>query len=293
MSQFTIAGIGELLWDVFPDKEVLGGAPVNFAYHATALGATGVPVSTVGDDQRGARALKELSSRGLTTSAISISAHHPTGFVDIRVNSEGIAAYHFPEQVAWDYLQINSDAEKFQKNLDALCFGSLAQRSDQSHRVIQEYINGLDEKTLKIFDVNLRGQFYSAQVIEESLRQADIVKLNDEESVVLADLFAIVPDEETVLKTLIQRFSLSMVILTRGGAGSLIMTDDQTSEHPGVPVEVVDTVGAGDSFTAAVTIGYLQGLPLETIHTQASQRAAYVCSRRGAMVSVPEHLKMM
>ena len=293
MKRFTIAGIGELLWDVFPEKEVLGGAPVNFAYHVTALGATGVPVSTIGDDYRGSKALEELGKKGLMTSAISMRTDYPTGYVDILVNDDGSASYRFPDEVAWDYLEINSDAEKLRKELDAVCFGTLAQRSDQSRRAIQDYLRGLDKKTLKIFDVNLRLHFYSVPIIEASLMQADIVKLNDEESAVLATLFNISPEQRAFLETLVHHFSLSMVILTRGNAGSLIATSDEISEHQGSAVKVVDTVGAGDSFTAAVTIGYLQGLPLKEIHTRASERAAYVCTKRGAMVAVPDHLKMI
>ncbi len=293
MKQFTIAGIGELLWDVFAEKEALGGAPVNFTYHVNALGAAGVPVSTVGADHRGSKALEELARKGVKTSAISVCTDYPTGYVDIELNDDGSARYRFPDGVAWDYLEINNAAEKLKKGLDAVCFGTLAQRSDQSRRVIQGYLKGLDKKTLKIFDVNLRLHFYSVPIIEESLMLADIVKLNDEESAVLAELFNIIPEEKDFLKTLVQRFSLSMVILTRGSAGSLIVTADEISEQRGSTVRVVDTVGAGDSFTAAVAIGYLQGLPLEEIHLRASERAAYVCTKRGAMVAVPDHLKMI
>ena len=293
MKKITIAGIGELLWDVFAEKEVLGGAPVNFAYHVTALGAAGVPVSTVGNDHRGNKALEELASKGMMTSAISICSDYPTGYVDIELNDDGSARYRFPDKVAWDYLEINNDAENLKKGLDAVCFGTLAQRSDQSHRVIQDYLKGLDKKTLKIYDVNLRLQFYSAPIIEESLIQADIVKLNDEESAVLAKLFNISPEDRVFLETLVQRFSLSMAILTRGSAGSLIVTAGEISEQRVSPVRVVDTVGAGDTFTAAVAIGYLQGLPLAEIHLRASERAAYVCTQRGAMVAVPDRLRMI
>ena len=188
MKKFTIAGIGELLWDVLPATEELGGAPVNFAYHVNGLGATGIPISTIGADDRGEKALKKLKVKGVNTSAISVSRQYPTGFVDVMVDNKGIATYRFPDNVAWDYLNINSVASELQNDLDAVCFGSLAQRSVHSHEVIQSFLNGLKVETLKIYDVNLRQNFYSLKVVDESLSQADIVKLNDEELSLLAEL---------------------------------------------------------------------------------------------------------
>jgi fructokinase len=293
MKKFTIAGIGELLWDVLPATEELGGAPVNFAYHVNALGATGIPISTIGTDDRGEKALNELTRKGVKTSAISSNSQYPTGFVDALVDNEGVATYRFPDNVAWDYLNINSVANELQNDLDAVCFGSLAQRSVQSHQVIQRFLNGLKAGTLKIFDVNLRQNFYSLEVVDESLSQADIVKLNDEELSLLAELLHISSGEKAALETLLKMYSLEMVILTRGSKGSLIMTPEEISELPGTKIEVVDTIGAGDSFTAAVTIGYLQQRALAEIHRKASELAAFVCSRRGAMVMVPDTLAMI
>lgn len=293
MKTFTIAGIGEILWDVLPETEVLGGAPVNFAYHITALGAVGIPISTVGDDDRGTKALQELTRNGVNISAISFSTDYPTGFVDVQINTEGVATYCFPDNVAWDHLNINKAASELQNDLDAVCFGSLAQRSGQSHQVIQRFLSGLNTKTLKIYDVNLRQSFYSLKIVEESMSQANIVKLNDDELSVLVQLLGLDPDERSALGTLLTKFSLEMVILTRGGEGSLIMTPNQISEHQGIKIRVVDTIGAGDSFTAAVAIGFLRQLPLNEIHTKASELAAYVCSRRGAMVAVPSELAMI
>ena len=293
MRRFTIAGIGEILWDVLPETEVLGGAPVNFAYHITALGAIGIPISTVGDDDRGTKALQELTRNGVNISAISFSTDYPTGFVDVQINTDGVATYRFPDNVAWDHLNINKAASELQNDLDAICFGSLAQRSGQSHQVIQRFLNGLNTKTLKIYDVNLRQSFYSLKIVEESMSQANIVKLNDDELSVLVKLLGLDPGERSALGSLLTKFSLEMVILTRGGKGSLIMTPNEISDHQGTKIRVVDTIGAGDSFTAAVAIGYLQQLPLEQIHAKASELAAYVCSRRGAMVTVPRELAMI
>ena len=293
MKKFTIAGIGELLWDVLPATEELGGAPVNFAYHVNGLGATGIPISTIGADDRGEKALKKLRVKGVNTSAISVSRQYPTGFVDVMVDNKGIATYRFPDNVAWDYLNINSVASELQNDLDAVCFGSLAQRSGHSHEVIQSFLNGLKAETLKIYDVNLRQNFYSLKVVDESLSQADIVKLNDEELSVLAELLHISSGEKVALETLLKSYSLEMVILTRGSKGSLIMTPEEISEQQGTKIEVVDTIGAGDSFTAAVTIGYLQQRALAEIHAKANELAAFVCSRRGAMVNIPEKLAMI
>lgn len=293
MKKFTAAGIGELLWDVLPGSEELGGAPVNFAYHVNALGATGIPISTIGSDVRGERALRELQTKGVKTSAISFSNLYPTGFVDVHVDNAGVATYRFPDNVAWDYLSINNAARELHNDLDAVCFGSLAQRSDQSHQVIQTYLKGLKAGTLKIYDVNLRQNFYSLRVVDESLSQADIVKLNDEELSILTELLGIRSAEKSALETLLKRYSLEMVILTRGSKGSLIMTGEELSEQQGAKIEVVDTIGAGDSFTAAVTIGYLQQRALADIHARANELAAFVCSSRGAMVRLPDRMVMI
>lgn len=288
MKRFIIAGIGEILWDVLPESEVIGGAPVNFAYHVTALGAKGVPVSTIGRDLRGERALVELQMRGVDISAISILDEFATGYVTVFVDEEGKAIYDFPHDLAWDHLLINEYAENLQGQLDAVCFGTLAQRSPHSRRTIHAFLDNLRPETVKVFDINLRQDFYSAQVIEDSLQRTDVLKLNEEELPVLANLLALRGPTDQWLSVLVQQYGLAMAILSRGDKGSILQTSENCSKHLGIITHVEDTIGAGDAFTAAVTIGYLQGLALRDINEQANRVAAYVCSQRGGMPPMPD-----
>ncbi len=282
-NQHVIAGIGELLWDVLPDAEVIGGAPVNFAYHVTALGAKGIPISTIGRDARGEKALIELQLRGVDVQAISIVNEYPTGFVSAVLEQDGKATYVFPDQLAWDHLLINDYAAELYTRLDAICFGTLGQRFEHSRRVIGDYLDSLRPETLKVFDINLRQNFYSRQLIEDSLARADILKLSEEELPVLGQLLGLQEPTEQWLELIIKRYNLAMAIFSRGDKGSLLRTPDNFSDHPGMVTEVKDTIGAGDSFTAAAIIGYLRGLSLDAINAQANRVAAYVCSQQGAM----------
>jgi len=291
MKNFTIAGIGELLWDVLPQAEMIGGAPVNFSYHVTALGANGVPISTIGRDPRGEKALAELEQRGVDISAISISDEFATGYVLATLDEEGKADYRFPEEVAWDHLQVNEFAVNLQQTLDAVCFGSLAQRSEHSRRVIHNYLDTLRPETVKVFDINLRQEFFSKEVLLRSLQRTDILKLNDEELPVLAGLLDLGGPEDQWLKTLVKQYDLAMAILSRGGSGSLLLTADAASDHAGIVTHIEDTIGAGDSFTAAATIGFLRGLPLDAINEKANRVAAYICSQQGGMPPVPAFLQ--
>ena len=291
MKKFTIAGIGELLWDVLPEAEVIGGAPVNFAYHVTALGARGVPISTIGRDPRGEKALAELQARGVDIAAISISDEYVTGYVTATLDEEGKATYTFPDEVAWDHLVVNEYAANLRSALDAVCFGSLAQRSEHSRRTIHGFLDSLRRETVKIFDINLRQNFYSRQVIESSLQRTDILKLNEEELPVLARLLELKGPSDKWLAALIKLYHLKMAILSRGDSGSLLMTPEDSSEHSGIVTHLEDTIGAGDAFTAVVAIGYLRGMALDDINEQANRIAAYVCSQQGGMPHVPEFLK--
>lgn len=296
MKKYAIAAIGELLWDVLPTAEVLGGAPVNFAYHVTALGAEGIPVSTVGNDLRGARALAELRRRGVETAGISVAEGRPTGYVDISLDIEGMATYRFPAEVAWDCLQVNGFVRDLQDRLDAVCFGTLAQRSAESRRTIRDFLDGLRPGTVRIYDVNLRQNFYSREIVESSLNRADILKLSDEELPVLAKLLGLGGEKKRLwLKLLLERFGLSLAILTRGSRGSFLLTPAGSSDHSGIATAIADTadtIGAGDAFTAAVAIGYLEKMALGHINDLANRLAAYVCTRQGAMPDIPESLKM-
>ena len=291
MKKHIIAGIGELLWDVLPEEEKIGGAPVNFSYHVNALGAMGIPISTVGHDDRGKMALDLLRQAGLDVAGISVSDEYCTGYVNASLDKEGTAIYRFPDEVAWDHLAINEYAENVKIQFDAICFGSLAQRSRVSRRAIFTYLDDLRPQTVRIFDVNIRQNFFSREIIESSLKRADILKMNDEELMTIARLVDLKGQDQELLPALINRYNLGMVILTRGGGGSILMTQDDFSEHKGVNTQITDTIGAGDSFTAATIIGYLHGLSLDEINERANHIAAYVCSRRGAMVPLPEELR--
>jgi fructokinase len=294
MASYNIAGIGEILFDIFGETEELGGAPVNFAYHASALGAIGIAVSCVGNDRRGRRAIDLLKKRGLGVDCIAIDPGRPTGYVEARLDDKGVATYEFPDDVAWDHLTLNPRALAIAPQLDAVCFGSLAQRSPASRQAIQRFLSRTPTRALKIFDINLRQDFYTRETIVESLELADMVKLNDEELTVAADMLKISGEQGELLDTVVKRFHLKLAVLTRGDRGSLLVSPEGSSQHPGfAPARIADTVGAGDSFTAAVAIGLLQGQNLNTINKRANDIASYVCSQNGAMPDLSEFLRSL
>lgn len=293
MDRLLLIGLGELLWDVLPEGEQLGGAPANFSYHAAALGAEGLVVSTVGNDERGERALRELAGRGLSTAGIAVSDGWPTGYVEAELDDRGVASYHFPDDVAWDHLIVNEAAEAAARRAAAVCFGSLCQRCAESRRAMQRFLGLLPAPALKIFDVNLRQHFYSEEVLHASLDRADVVKLNGDELPVVAGLFRLAGDPREQLQQLVRLFGLRLAILTRGGGGSLLVAAAEISDHPGAAADLADTIGAGDSFTAAVAVGLLLGLPLAEISERANRLAAFVCSRSGAMPAIPEEYRLI
>lgn len=288
MGTFTVAGIGEILWDVFDDKEKLGGAPINFAYHAAALGALSYPVSMIGDDQRGRRAIAELERHGICCEHIGVCSHAETGYVRAAVDSEGVASYSFPDDVAWDNLHLDQATLALASQLDAVCFGSLAQRSLASRQEIHRFLGATASRTIKVFDVNLRQQFYTIETIRTSLKVADVFKLNDDELAVIRKIEHLDTDNTTALATLAKRYHLRLCALTRGQKGSLLVCPTAVSDHPGYPATIIDTIGAGDGFTAAITIGLLLGLDLERINDIANRVAAAICSQQGAMVELPD-----
>ncbi|MBI9078573.1 MAG: carbohydrate kinase [Pseudodesulfovibrio sp.] len=291
MHSFLAIGLGELLWDVLPEGRKLGGAPANFAYHVNALGSVGVPVSRVGDDDLGREALAELSGRGVSTQAISVDADHPTGTVDARVDEQGVASYIFPDNVAWDFLSFGTKTLDLAVRADAICFGSLAQRSRISRDAIQAFLHGGSD-ALKVYDMNIRKNFYSLEIIRMSLSLADVLKINEDELALVAEMFSLPSGEREALAALMAAHGLKLAVLTRGAHGSLIVSADQMSDLPGQPTAVVDTIGAGDSFTAAVAVAYLHGKSLDEINRYATEVAAYVCGQPGAMPKMPQMLKL-
>lgn len=289
-----ILGVGEILWDLLPGGKKLGGAPANFAYHASALGARGLPVSAVGDDAAGREIIDHLLALNLEHQLISVDRGHPTGTVDVQISAGGHPKYVIHENVAWDFVAPSPSVMAMAREARAICFGTLAQRSPVTRATIHRLIAEVSEQEcLRVFDINLRQHFYSAEQILESLKRSSILKLNDEELPVVLRALGEPPgtDERHSLKWLRDEFGLSMIALTRGGRGSLLLSGHHFSEHPGYAVEVVDSVGAGDAFTAALVVGVLRGDALEVLHDHASRVASYVCTQSGATPVIPEYLK--
>lgn len=275
-----IVGIGEILWDMLPSGKALGGAPANFAYHAGRLGEEGWAVSAVGDDALGREILELVASKGLH-SMIAVT-DKPTGTVQVELDDRGVPAYSIMEDVAWDNIPFTPEMEELAKRADAVCFGSLVQRMN-SRSSVMRFIRAMRPDALKVFDINLRQHYYSCEVIVESLMLADILKINDEEIRIVAGMLGLSDDAVTACRELIGNFGLKLVILTLGPDGSEVITADGVIPQGVEDVEIVDTVGAGDSFTAAFTVAYLRGDTLAEAQRLASATASYVCSRKGAM----------
>ncbi|MDB6150405.1 MAG: sugar kinase, ribokinase [Chthoniobacter sp.] len=289
---FKAVGIGEVLWDVFPSGKKMGGAPANFAYHAYALGATASVVSRVGDDALGREILARLQTLGLPTDCVGIDSDYPTGTVTVEVAADGQPQYTIHEGVAWDHLAADAAALAAVKSADVVCFGSLGQRCEPSRTAIRTMIASSPRTALRIFDINLRQTFFSRELIQGSLEIANILKLNDTELPVLVRLLNLSgADEQQQLAELAERYGLRLVAYTCGARGSMLYDGARWSEHSGIAIEVKDTVGAGDSFTAAVAIGMLAGWDLQTMGDRANEIAAYVCSCDGATPPMPEHLR--
>jgi len=291
MEPVLAIGLGEILWDVLPDKRMLGGAPTNFAYHVNGLGGTGVPVSCVGDDDLGREALSLLSSYGLNIDAIAIDPVHPTGTVDARIDDQGVATYVFPDDVAWDFLSLNDTAMALAAKAGAVCFGTLAQRSEISRRAIRQFLAAAPD-ALKVYDINLRQNFFTPEIIGQSLDLVDVLKINDDELALVSRMLSLPAGERDALEAIMLRHSLRLAVLTRGDKGSLIVSPDGVSDLSGEPTEVVDTIGAGDSFTAAMVLAYLDGQSLDEINRYATKVAAYVCGCSGAMPEIPDSYKL-
>jgi fructokinase len=278
-----VVGLGEVLWDIFPDRSCLGGAPTNFAYIATLMGDQGVVASCVGDDPLGHEALQKLQGFGLDIDHVQSDRAHATGTVRVKIDDKGIAQYEFSHPVAWDFLEWKSDWRHLAETADAVCFGSLAQRSETSRSTIRNFLQAAT-KAVKIFDVNLRQSYYSQDVLAESMKLADIVKLNDEELPKVMSLNQFLhKDELSSAQHLIEIYDLKLVCITRGCHGSLLMTGDKASEHSGFRVKVADTVGSGDAFTAGLVHEYLRGSSLDRMNEVANRVGAWVASQVGGM----------
>ena len=291
LDRHTIIGIGEVLWDMFPDSTRFGGAPANFCCSAAGLGreqACVHLVSSIGTDDLGARALAELQNRSVDTLCVT-SQDKPTGVVRVELDDKGSPTYEFAADTAWDNLTWSADLSELASRTDACCFGTLGQRSEMSRATIQKFVNATPTGSLRIFDVNLRPPFVSAAILLNSLKLANVLKLNNEELPVVSALCGVTGTDEALLHQLTERFRLRAIALTCGAKGAVLLRDGQISEHPGLETTVIDTVGAGDAFTASFALGLLAGHALDTINQHACEVAAFVCSQPGA---TPDLLKL-
>lgn len=296
---FKIIGLGEILWDVFPFGPKLGGAPLNFACHAVSVGkalaaASETPdsraamVSCVGSDEFGDQALAEIQERDVATGGVQRSADKPTGRVDVTLDDQGKASYTFLDDAAWDHIQWSAELQETAETCDAVCFGSLGQRSAVSRETIRQFVTATPENALRILDVNLRPPFYNNDIVLNSIELANVVKLNEEELAELAGLLGTSGSEIDQLKQLTEKYELRAVALTRGEQGAMLVRDDEVSQLPSGPTDVVDTVGAGDSFTATLVNGLLRRMDLDTINRNAIRVASYVCGQAGATPPLPD-----
>jgi fructokinase len=293
MDTYLLLGLGEVLWDLLPAGKRLGGAPANFAIHAGSLGAEGVIASAIGMDGLGRALLDHVALLSLHCDYIFVDPGHPTGSVRVTVTNDGKPSYSIEADVAWDFIPEREPLTQLAAQVDAVCFGTLAQRSGMSRRTIQAFLAVLPIETLCIFDVNLRPPFYSIKIVESSMPLTNVLKLSDEELPMLAGLLSVSPDEDAFIDEMLRRYSLKLIALTKGKAGSVLYTPGRVSIHPGFQVQVVDSVGAGDAFTAALAMGMLRGDELDRINEDANRVASYVCTQPGATPPLPAHLRAL
>jgi fructokinase len=283
-----ILSIGEVLWDLLPSGRKVGGAPANFAFHCMQLGADVRMLSRVGKDDLGRELIEFYRSLGLSTELIETDAVAPTGTVGVELSADGQPKYTIHENVAWDKIEATDAAIRFAQDVDAVCFGSLAARSSAAFQTIQKLVSQTKPSALRVLDLNLRDPFVDQNVIESLLRLANVLKLNDEELTRIAAMFGntavcrLPSVVSEVADWFINRYGLKTLILTCGAQGSRIFAGGQEHFCQSRKIEVVDTVGAGDAFTAMAVVGLLSGLPIDIINERASEIAAFVCTQSGA-----------
>jgi len=278
----VVVGIGEILWDMLPSGRQLGGAPANFAYFAKALGAESFVASSVGRDSLGREVLSKLDGMGFSRKYIAIDHAHPTGVVEVRLDRNGKPSYLIKQKVAWDFIRFSSELHSLARRTKAVCFGSLAQRSPVSRGTIRKFISLTHVSTLKVFDINLRQSFYNRKIIHDLLMLSNVFKLNDEELVIVSDMLSIPGNEAKVVENLMLKYKLNVVAVTRGAKGAVLYCPEGAYPAKGGKIRIADTVGAGDSFTAALVMGLINGVKMETISNLANRLAGYVCGQHGA-----------
>lgn len=291
MSQLVV-GMGEALWDMLPEGRKIGGAPANFAYHVSQFGLDSRVVSAVGDDELGNEILANFAEKKLECQIEKVP--YPTGTVQVELDEKGVPRYDIKEGVAWDNIPFTTSLQELAKKTDAVCFGSLAQRNSVSRETINRFIDEMpqEEHVLKIFDINLRQHFYSKELIEESIKKCNILKINDEELAIVSQMFGFADiDFKEQCKLLLTKYNLKMLILTCGVDGSYVFSPGEMSFLETPKVKVADTVGAGDSFTGAFVAAILKGLEMKEAHRLAVNVSAFVCTQNGAMPELPAEIK--
>ncbi len=295
MKKLVIVGLGEILWDIFPSGPRFGGAPANFACSAAGLATEAFQVhiaGAVGNDKLGTQARKALLDHHVKTDALSI-VDYPTGQVLVSLDDDGHASYEFAANSAWDHLEWSADLESLAKTTDVVCWGTLCQRSEISKQTIRRFVASTPPHALRILDINLRSPFWNQEIIRDSLAMANVLKLNETELPVVCELLGLAGSDVQVMQEIMTEYSLQVVALTRGANGSVLLrNNNEQSEVPGLQTTVIDTVGAGDSFTACLALGLSQGLTLDAINRWASQVASFVCSQPGATPKLPANLGM-
>ena len=284
-----IVGIGEALWDVLPEGKKIGGAPANFAYHVSQFGLQSCIVSAVGDDALGKEILDNFREKSLNH--IVETVPYPTGTVQVELDPNGVPQYDIKENVAWDNIPFTPQLEELAHRTRAICYGSLAQRNVVTRQTINRFIDAMpkDQENLIVFDVNLRQRFYTKEILDESMKRCNVLKINDEELVTISRMLGYPgTDLQSKCWILLGRYDLKMLILTCGVNGSYIFTSGNMSYLATPQVEVADTVGAGDSFTATFTSSIIKGLPVAEAHRRAVEVSAFVCTQHGAMPVLPE-----
>lgn len=287
----VIVGFGEALWDMLPDGKQIGGAPANFAYHATQCGLNGWVVSAIGEDALGLEIVENFQAKGLDF--ILDTVEYPTGTVVVSLNGEGMPIYEIKESVAWDNIPLTPELLELAGRTRAVCFGSLAQRCPVSRKALHAFLNAMpqDESRFRVFDINLRQNFYGREVIQESLERCNVLKINDEELVRISRMFDYAgTDLKKKCWRILEEYDLKMLVLTCGVNGSYVFADGEVSFLPTPKIDVVDTVGAGDSFSATFVSSIINGCSIPQAHMNAVEVSAFVCTQQGAMPTLPPAL---
>lgn len=285
-----IIGMGEALWDCLPEGRKIGGAPANFAYHVSQFGLPSCAISAIGKDELGDEIVDNFNAKNLKHYLPRVD--YPTGTVQVKLDDKGVPQYDICENVAWDNIPCTAELMEIAKEARAVCFGSLAQRNAVSRQTINAFIDAMPKDALKVFDINLRQHFYSKEVLTESFKRCNILKINDEELVIVQQMFGYDSlHEDEACKQMINDYNLDLLILTCGTNGSYVFSATETSFLPTPKVDVADTVGAGDSFTGSFVAQLLLGKTMQQAHKTAVEVSAFVCTQHGAMPTLPDVLK--